>query len=68
MTTKTVLTFFDYYNSLLDEDKKMVRNQFLADSGISYPGFYKKLKYGSFTPLEMDALASICKTSFVSAK
>lgn len=68
MTTKTVLTFFDYYNSLLDEDKKMVRNQFLADSGISYPGFYKKLKDGSFTPLEMDALASICKTSFVSAK
>ncbi len=58
MTTKTVLTFFDYYNSLLDEDKKMVRNQFLADSGISYPGFYKKLKDGSFTPLELDALAS----------
>lgn len=68
MTTKTDLTFFDYYNSLLDEEKKMVRNQFLADSGISYPGFYKKLKDGSFTPLELDALASICETSFVSAK
>ena len=68
MTTKTDLTFFDYYNSLLDDEKKTVRNQFLADSGISYPGFYKKLKDGSFTPLELDALASICETSFVSAK
>lgn len=64
----TNLTFKDHYNSLSDEEKKEVRNQFLARSGISYPGFYKKMKYGSFSPLEMDELESICRTNLPSTK
>lgn len=68
METITNLTFKDFYNSLPDEEKKEVRNQFLGKSGISYPGFYKKMKDGSFSPLEMEVLASICKTNLPSTK
>ena len=34
------MTFKDYYQSLDEEMKKEVRNNFLEGSGISYPTFY----------------------------
>ena len=37
------MTFKDYYQSLDEERKKAVRDQFLVASGISYPTFYSKL-------------------------
>lgn len=59
------MTFKDYYQSLDEELKKLVRNQFLEESGISYPTFYSKLTRENYTPLERRALEAICQTNFI---
>lgn len=46
------MTFKDYYQSLDEEMKKEVRNNFLEGSGISYPTFYSKLTRENYSLLE----------------
>ena len=58
------MTFKDYYQSLDEERKKAVRDQFLVASGISYPTFYSKLTRENYSLLERRALETICQTSF----
>lgn len=58
------MTFKDYYQSLNEELKKLVRNQFLEESGVSYPTFYSKLTRENYTLLERRALEKICQTTF----
>lgn len=58
------MTFKDYYQTLDEEKKKAVRDQFLMASGISYPTFYSKLTRENYALLERRALETICQTTF----
>ena len=60
------MTFKDYYQSLDEERKKAVRDQFLVASGISYPTFYSKLTRENYSLLERRALETICQTTLKS--
>jgi len=65
MEKKTVpVTFKDYYGSLSDSEKKIVREKYLGESGVSVPTFYFKVRNESFSPLEIQALERICQMSF----
>jgi hypothetical protein len=57
------MTFRDYYKSLDEEQKREVRDKYLAASGMSFPTFYSKLRRGNYTLLEQKAIESICETS-----
>jgi len=59
------MTFKDYYQSLDEEMKKEVRNNFLEGSGISYPTFYSKLTRENYSLLERKLLETICQTTFI---
>lgn len=58
------MTFKGYYQSLDEETKKQVRNNFLEGSGISYPTFYSKLTRENYSLLERRLLEKICQTTF----
>lgn len=58
------ITFKDYYQSLDEEMKRTVRDQFLKESGVSYPTFYSKLTRENYALLERRALETICQTTF----
>lgn len=49
----------DQYKNLPKMRKIMVRNKFLKNSGISYPGFYTKLRNNTFSILEIRELSKI---------
>jgi hypothetical protein len=46
------MVFKYHYDKLSIEDKAEVREEFLLQSGLSLPSFYKKLAANSFKPLE----------------
>lgn len=48
----TELTPKEQFDYLSRADKIAFRDRFLAETGISYPAFYYKLRDNSFRPLE----------------
>ena len=58
------MTFKDYYKSLILKEKKRIRVEFMAGSGISYPGFNTKIARGNFTLLEKELMKRICDFEF----
>ena len=51
--------FKNYYSNLSEKMKTELRDRILAESGMSYPSFYKKLKDDSYTILERRLIISI---------
>lgn len=59
-----VQNFILFYQQQDIEEKRRIREEFMAKSKISYPGWYSKLHRKVFTALELDALSDICNTNF----
>lgn len=55
------MVFKDYYSSLCNVEKEILRNAIMAESGMSYPTFYYKLRNDSFKPLELKFIDNIIK-------
>lgn len=47
------------YGELSDREKRVLRDKFLLESGISYTAFYHKLRNNGFAPLERKCIAEI---------
>lgn len=60
---KTKIHFKEYYKSLKREHQQQIRDNFLLESGISFPTFYRKLRLGRFTKLEQRLLQKIIGAS-----
>lgn len=43
------MVFKDYYSSLCNVEKEILRNAIMAESGMSYPTFYYKLRNDSLS-------------------
>lgn len=56
--------FILFYQQQGVGERRRIRDEFMAKSGISYPGWYAKLHRKSFTSLELDALSNICNADF----
>ncbi len=57
----TELTPKEQFDYLSRADKIAFRDRFLAETGISYPAFYYKLRDNSFRPLEESKFNEIMK-------
>lgn len=57
----TELTPQEQFDYLSRADKIAFRDRFLAETGISYPAFYYKLRDNSFRPLEESKFNEIMK-------
>lgn len=57
----TELTPKEQFVYLSRADKIAFRDRFLAETGISYPAFYYKLRDNSFRPLEESKFNEIMK-------
>lgn len=57
----TELTPKEQFDYLSRADKIAFRDRFLAETGISYPAFYYKLRDDSFRPLEESKFNEIMK-------
>lgn len=57
----TELTPKEQFDYLSRADKIAFRDRFLAETGISYPAFYYKLRDNSFRPLEESKFYEIMK-------
>lgn len=55
----TKMAFKDYYNSLSEEDKTILRERILSESGMAYTTFYYKLRFESWKPLERTLINNI---------
>ena len=55
------MVFKDYYSSLCNVEKEILRNAIMAESGMSYPTFYYKLRNDSSKPLELKFIDNIIK-------
>lgn len=49
----------DYYNSLSNDERRYLRDEILKETGISYSGFYVKLKANRFKILERRKIQEI---------
>ena len=56
--------FIVFYHSQDLQKRREIRDEFLSRSGLSYPSWGSKLTRKKFSPLEIDALESICNLSF----
>lgn len=50
-----------HYDSLPEEQRVILREQFLSESGLSLPSFYQKLREDKFRPLERNLFHRLLK-------
>lgn len=62
----TLMAIIDYWTELTKKQRTELRNRILAETGISYPSFYAKLKKSSFTLCEEKVITKII-TDYVGA-
>lgn len=61
---KKTLTFKEFYQSLKETDKTVLRDDIIRECGISYPTFYSKLNKGNYTNLEKKEIERLSKQTF----
>lgn len=49
----------DYYDKMSDEDKIILRSEWLEKTALAYPTFYRKLMMDNFSRLEEDLFFEI---------
>lgn len=58
------VAFQAYHDSLSEEEKQRVRDEFLKATGLSYPSWFTKRSRGSFSQLELALLKRITGRDF----
>jgi len=61
---KDVLSFKDFYQSLKDSEKTVLRDMIIKECGISYPTFYSKLNKGNYSSLEKREIEKLAAQTF----
>jgi hypothetical protein len=62
---KNVENFIDFYKQQDVGRRRIIRDEFLEKSGMTYPAWYSKLRRNVFSKLELITLGDICGERFV---
>lgn len=63
--TENVEKFVRFYRTKEQDERREIRDKFLAASGLVYTSFYHKLSIKKFSLLELRALCEICGEDFL---
>lgn len=61
---RKVENFILFYKGQELGRRRLIREQFVKRSQLSYPGWYSKMRRKVFSALELEALEQICETTF----